>query len=117
MEGHRMSTETTNAHLTTDIVLIARPRIHVPAARGTAVLGVGAPSHVLLIRRRWEPYQGCWALPGGYVDHGETFAQAAERELAEETGLKGAGGLIRVGLYDAPDRDPRGRVISVAHLA
>jgi 8-oxo-dGTP diphosphatase len=92
----------TDAHLVADIVLIAQ-----------AVEG----DRVLLIRRRWEPYQGAWALPGGYLDQGETFAEAAARELAEETGLDRVGRLTMVGLYDAPERDPRGRVVSVAYVA
>lgn len=73
--------------------------------------------HVLLVQRRNPPFQHCWALPGGYVDQGETSEQAACRELAEETGLELAGGLERVDVYDAPDRDPRGRVVSVAYTA
>lgn len=96
-----MSTEITTAHLTVDVVLLAYHRNQL---------------HVLLIRRRWDPYQGAWALPGGYVNEGETFTKAAERELTEETGLAGAT-LTRVGVYDDPQRDPRGRVISVAHFA
>jgi 8-oxo-dGTP diphosphatase len=94
--------EITNAHLAADIVLFT---------------GAGEGTHVLLIRRGWPPYEGCWALPGGYLDHGETFAEAAARELTEETGLDSAGRLVRVGLYDTPDRDPRGRVVSVAYTA
>lgn len=73
-------------------------------------------AHVLLIQRKNPPFQGCWALPGGYVDDGETSEQAAERELAEETGLK-AERIERLDVYDAPDRDPRGRVVSVAYTA
>jgi 8-oxo-dGTP diphosphatase len=56
-------------------------------------------------------------LPGGYLDQGETFAEAAARELTEETGLDNVERLVRVGLYDTPDRDPRGRMVSVAYTA
>lgn len=67
---------------------------------------------LLLIRRRQDPFAGCWALPGGFVEPDETVEQAAARELAEETGL--LPGILRgAGVYSSPDRDPRGRVISV----
>lgn len=71
-------------------------------------------ARVLLVEREWNPYAGFWALPGGHVDPGETFEQAARRELTEETGLVAPDRLVLVGVYDAPGRDPRGRVISVA---
>ncbi|WP_340686090.1 NUDIX hydrolase [Amycolatopsis coloradensis] len=69
--------------------------------------------HVLMIQRRWEPFTGQWAFPGGHVDPGETFYQAAMRELEEETGLK-AVAMRQLDVYDRPDRDPRGRYITVA---
>ncbi|MFB1044389.1 NUDIX domain-containing protein [Streptomyces chrestomyceticus] len=80
----------------------------------------GGPGHVLLIKRRWKPYAGRWALPGGYVDvdKAETSRDAAARELAEESGITvPATDLWQVGVYDAPGRDPRGRVITVAYTA
>ncbi|WP_405426353.1 NUDIX domain-containing protein [Streptomyces erythrochromogenes] len=72
--------------------------------------------HVLLIERGWAPFQGQWALPGGHVDPGETSRAAAARELAEEAGLYAAPGeLTQLGVWDEPDRDPRGRYITVAY--
>lgn len=71
---------------------------------------------VLLIQRGNPPYEGRWALPGGFVDRGEQVAAAARRELAEETGLV-ADALDLLGVYDAPGRDPRGWTVSVVYLA
>lgn len=71
---------------------------------------------IALIERDWAPYEGRWALPGGHVDPGETALQAAVRELAEETGLHvPAGDLREIGTFDRPDRDPRGRYVTVAY--
>ncbi|WP_083567808.1 NUDIX hydrolase [Hyphomicrobium sp. CS1GBMeth3] len=62
---------------------------------------------VLLIRRNNAPFSGHLALPGGFVDVGETVEEACRRELAEETGIK-ARALTLVGVYSDPERDPRG---------
>ncbi|WEH40591.1 NUDIX hydrolase [Streptomyces sp. AM 2-1-1] len=71
---------------------------------------------VLLIERGWDPHAGQWALPGGHVDPGETSRAAAARELAEEAGVYAAPEeLTQVGTWDAPDRDPRGRYVTVAY--
>lgn len=70
---------------------------------------------LLLIRRKNPPFQGQYALPGGFVDDGETTEQAAARELAEETGLRAAS-LSLVGVYSDPGRDPRRHVVSIAYL-
>lgn len=68
---------------------------------------------VLLIRRGKPPFEGCWALPGGFVGMDERLVEAAARELAEETGISGMP-LAFVGYFDAIDRDPRGRTLSLA---
>jgi len=71
---------------------------------------------VLLIRRGHEPFKGHYALPGGFVDVGETVEAACRRELREETGLE-VGDLFLVGVYSDPSRDPRGHTVSPAFLA
>ena len=71
---------------------------------------------VVLVRRGSEPYEGQWALPGGFVEVGETVRQAAVREAAEETGLAVEVSRL-VGVYSEPDRDPRGHNVSIAFLA
>jgi 8-oxo-dGTP diphosphatase len=71
---------------------------------------------VLLIRRRNEPFAGGYALPGGFVDIGETVEAACRREVLEEVGVT-VNGLQLVGVYSDPGRDPRGHTVSVAYLA
>jgi len=73
------------------------------------------PAAVLLIERANPPFAGAWALPGGFVEEGERVAEAAARELAEETGVT-AGPLELLGVYDTPRRDPRGWTVSVVYL-
>ena len=71
---------------------------------------------VLLIERAHDPYQGKWALPGGFVDMNEGLKAAALRELEEETGVKDVF-IEQLYTFGDTDRDPRGRVVSVAYYA
>jgi len=91
----------------------ARPAVTVDCA----VFGVdGGHLKVLLIQRDAEPFRGKWALPGGFVDVGESLEDAAQRELWEETGLKQVP-LSQLHAFSDPDRDPREHVITVAFCA
>lgn len=82
------------------------------------VVCVRGGTEVLFIERGWEPFKGMLALPGGHVDAGETAAEAAVRELEEETGVVVPRYIVpmSLGVYDAPDRDPRGRYVTAAYL-
>jgi len=71
---------------------------------------------VLLIQRGRDPFAGKWALPGGFCEPSETVAESAARELVEETGIRDLH-LEELGVFSRPGRDPRGWVVSVAHVA
>ena len=75
-----------------------------------------AEPKVLLIERGDEPYKGCWAFPGGFMNMDENTEQCAIRELEEETGQK-VSEVRQIGAYSKVDRDPRGRTVTVAYLA
>ena len=72
--------------------------------------------YVLLIRRKKEPFKGQYALPGGYVEKDESLEDAALRELEEETNVKNIF-IKKLTAYGDPERDPRGRIVSVSFLA
>ncbi|APR79428.1 ADP-ribose pyrophosphatase [Minicystis rosea] len=99
-------TEYPRPSLTADVVVVA---LEAPADRRAWL-------KVLFIQRARDPFAGRWALPGGFVEPTETVAEAAARELCEETSLD----RVRVeelGCFSKPGRDPRGWVVTVAHLA
>lgn len=72
---------------------------------------------VLLVRRGEAPFEGEWAIPGGFKRPTETLDEAAKRELTEETGVDAARLLTQFGAYGDPGRDPRMSVVTVAYLA
>ena len=99
--------------------MIRREHLQLTLTVDLAILTVRESAlQVLVIERDNEPYRGWVALPGGFLREGEDLREAAERELKEETSLDGeALHLEQLAVYGAPDRDPRGRVVSVAYLA
>ena len=75
-------------------------------------------NEILLVRRKkkqFEPFEGYWAVPGGFVERGERLKDGVVREILEETGIKVTPGKI-IGIYDDPKRDSRGHMVSVAFL-
>jgi 8-oxo-dGTP diphosphatase len=73
--------------------------------------------HALLVRRGEEPFEGMWAIPGGFKRPPETLDEAARRELADETGVDAASLLRQFRAYGDPGRDPRMNVVTVGYLA
>ncbi|MBC7086672.1 MAG: NUDIX hydrolase [Methanomethylovorans sp.] len=73
-------------------------------------------SKIVFVRRKHDPFKGMFALPGGFVEVGETTEKAVVREAKEETGLSIE--IIKlIGVYSEPSRDPRGHTVSVCYLA
>ena len=91
--------------VTADVVVV---NIHAMPLRETGFI-----VNTVLIRRKDEPFQGMWALPGGFIEDNETIEACANRELFEETGIKNRM-LFPIGTFSAPGRDPRGQTISLA---
>ena len=71
---------------------------------------------IVLVKRKNEPYKDYWALPGGFVEYGETVEETARREAKEETGLD-IKILQLIGVYSDPRRDPRGHTVTICFLA
>ncbi len=106
-------TQTTGVDLPADLARYERPSVTVDIV----ILTVRQPRlEVLLVRRGKPPYEGMWAIPGGFVNRDETLEVAAQRELEEETGVHGVA-VQQFQAFGDPGRDPRGWVISVAHVA
>ena len=80
------------------------------------VITHNAEPRVLFIKRGGEPFKDCWAIPGGFMEKGETTEQCAVRELKEETSIV-ISDLHQIGVHSNVDRDPLGRTVSVAYLA
>lgn len=72
----------------------------------------GESIKILLVQRKYDPYKGLWALPGGFLEDEEPLEDGAKRELEEETGLQ-VDDLKQLRAYGTPGRDPRGRTVSV----
>jgi 8-oxo-dGTP diphosphatase len=95
-----------------DVTKYERPSVTVDVVIFSVVEG---ELKVLLIKRKNWPFEGTWAIPGGFVDMDEPLGDAAARELYEETGVESVY-LEQFYAFGQPDRDPRTRVISVAYL-
>lgn len=87
-----------------------------PAVTVDIVVISGETPDVLLIQRKHPPFEGYWALPGGFIEMEESAETSALRELEEETGVSNVS-LTEVGVFSNPNRDPRGRVITIAYAA
>ena len=81
-----------------------------------AIVTIEDRPRVLLIQRKHDPFAGCWALPGGFVDANERLVDAAKRELKEETGVEDVE-MEQLHAFGDPGRDPRGWTITIAYLA
>lgn len=103
-------------HVAVDVVVVTlRHQAEPTASRGSACY---RPEPIVLaVRRRHEPFRGTWSLPGGSVCRDEDLEEAARRVLCEGLGPHQPRHLEQLASFGAPDRDPRGRVVSVSYLA
>jgi 8-oxo-dGTP diphosphatase len=90
------------------------PKPETPLLTVDAVIIYG-PEKIILIRRRNPPFKGQYALPGGFVDIGETVESACIREAKEETNVD-VEIKDMIGVFSKPDRDPRGHTVTIAYL-
>ncbi|MBD3212900.1 MAG: NUDIX domain-containing protein [Candidatus Lokiarchaeota archaeon] len=90
------------------------PRPKTPLLTVDAVI-LYDPNNIVLIKRKNPPFQGEYALPGGFVDIGETVEAACIRESKEETNIKVKVKKL-IGVFSEPERDPRGHTVSIAFL-
>lgn len=103
------------AALTVDAIVFAKERIPSVSNKNKKDR-ILEKTYVLLIERGREPFKNKWALPGGFIEMDEILETACKRELLEETGLK-VDKMTQFKTYDAIDRDPRHRTISVIYFA
>jgi len=101
------------AALTVDAIVFVKERIPSLSNKNKKD-GILETTYVLIIERGREPFKNKWALPGGFIEMDETLETACKRELLEETGLS-VDKMNQFKTYDAIDRDPRHRTISVIH--
>lgn len=111
-----MTTRTPKANLPQGYDPRAFPAFAVTVDIVILTMAAGA-LQVLLVKRGQEPFEGMWAIPGGFKRPDETLDEAARRELSEETGVDVPRLLTQFGAYGDPARDPRMNVVSVAYLA
>jgi ADP-ribose pyrophosphatase YjhB (NUDIX family) len=111
-----VATKTAEAEIPADYDPAQFPAFAVTVDVVVLTLSGGRP-HVLLVRRAVAPYEGMWAIPGGFKRPAETLDEAAQRELQQETGVDGASLLTQFGAYGDPERDPRMNVVTVAYVA